>query len=80
MKNHSITTKLNAMMMQEMADKHQAISLILMYYKEFGTISSIEQEFDVICELQSLHLGDLNQILGDLISDLESRLFARLKS
>lgn len=74
MKNPQITTKLNALMMQEREEKHSAIACILSAYKELGVINSINQEFDCICDLQSMFLGDLCQILGDLVSDLESKL------
>lgn len=79
MRNPQITTKLNALMMQERAEKHEAITCIISAYKEIGIITNIEQEFNAICDLQNLYIGDLSQILGDLVSDLESRLFARLK-
>ena len=74
MRNPQITTSLNALMMQEIEEKHSAIACILSAYKELGVINSINQEFDSICDLQMLHLGDLSQILGDLVSDLESKL------
>lgn len=80
MKNPQITTKLNALMMQERQEKHEAITCIINAYKEIGIITNIDQEFNCICDLQDLYIGDLSQILGDLVSDLESRLFAKLKS
>lgn len=77
MKNPQIITKLNSMMMREQQEKHEAITCILGGYRELGLINSINQEFDLICDLQSMFLGDLSQILGDLVSDLESKLHIR---
>ena len=78
MQNPQITTKLNLMMRREQQEKHDSITCILDAYKQIGTINNSDQEFNCICELQALHLGDLSQILGDLISDLASKLFFRV--
>ena len=68
------TYKLRTMMADELTEKKQAITCILDYYRAKGQILD---EFEMICKLMELSIGDVSQILGDIISDMESEI--RLK-
>lgn len=71
MKNPQITASLNNMMQDEIAEKKSAITCIIDAYKQLNRQFN---EFDLICELMELSLGDICQILGDLTSDLWSEI------
>lgn len=77
MKNPTIKASLNKMMLCELKEKKEAITAIIDAYKTLGTPIN---EFDLICELWELHLSDISQILGDLISDLHSEICVRFGS
>ena len=62
------TKPVNPLFADEATEKRNAITCLLDYYKQQGTILN---EFDLICELQALDLSDLSQLLGDIIIHLE---------
>lgn len=74
MKNPQITQTLNAMMADEIETKRGAIDCILDGYNQLGVKYD---PIDLIAELWSYTIGDLSQILGDLISDMTAEIFVK---
>lgn len=71
MKNPQITQTLNTIMADELTEKKEAIKCILDHYKVKGQVLD---EFTFICELMELSIGDISQILSDLISNAWSEI------
>ena len=75
MKNPQIKQRLIHMMEQERADKPEAIAVIIEHTvrREPNT-----DETELFNELYELGKHDLNVILNDILSDLESEMYAML--